>query len=191
MKLVIEGRAKRRICDWESYALLRDNVQHFLERGAPSPRFLALHSIERAIESGEQVVDAARLRGEVLRAWTALWEVPLAHAAVSLRTRAILTGSRRSPSRRATVVAARVGWQVPLAGPPTSPVPSVAGRFIRAVLAATDSAVDGDVLRIRALDPLQPEQPRPIEPALVATPRACGSEIAGVHGGVGNGGGAS
>jgi hypothetical protein len=151
MKLVIEGRAGQRVCDWESYALLRDNAQHFIESGTSSARFCALHEIERAVDCGERVVDAARLRGEVLRAWIALWHVPLEDAAVSLRTRAILTRSRRLPSRRGTVVAAHVGWGVPLAGPSASPLPRVAARFIRAVLALTESSVDGDALRVRCV----------------------------------------
>lgn len=35
MKLMITTRNGVRICDWEGYALLRDNVQHCLEQGQP------------------------------------------------------------------------------------------------------------------------------------------------------------
>ncbi len=30
MRLMFKSRAGAKICDWESYAVLRDNVQHFL-----------------------------------------------------------------------------------------------------------------------------------------------------------------
>lgn len=151
MKLVIEGRAGRRICDWESFALLRDNVQHYIEGGAPSARFAALHEIEHAVDEGERVVDASRLRGEVLRAWTALWKVPLEEAAISLRTRATMTGSAESPSCRGTVPAQQVGWGLPIQAHPSCPVPRAAQSFIRAILALTTTVVDGEELRITCL----------------------------------------
>lgn len=151
MKLVIEGRAGTRICDWESFALLRDNVQHYVEGGAPSARFAAMHEIERAVDEGERTVDASRLRGEVLRAWTALWKVPLAEAAISLRTRAIMTGSAEPSPCRGTVPAQQVGWALPVQGHAASPVPRAGQSFIRAILALTPAVVDGEHLRIICL----------------------------------------
>jgi len=151
MKLVIEGRAGRRICDWESFALLRDNAQHYIEGGAPSGRFAAMHEIERAVDEGERIVDASRLRGEVLRAWSALWKVPLKEAAISLRTRAIMTGSAEPPACRGTVPAEQVGWPLPVPGPTTCPVPRAAQSFIRAILSLTPAVVDGEQLRITCL----------------------------------------
>ncbi len=151
MKLVIEGRAGTRICDWESFALLRDNVQHYIEGGAPSARFAAMHEIERAVDEGEHLVDASRLRGEVLRAWTALWKVRLEEAAISLRTRAIMTGSAEPSPCRGTVPAHQVGWALPVQGHTTSPVPRAAQTFIRAILALTPDAVDGEQLRIKCI----------------------------------------
>lgn len=151
MKLVIEGRAGRRICDWESFALLRDNVQHYIEGGAPSARFAAMHEIEHAVDEGERVVDASRLRGEVLRAWTALWKVPLEEAAISLRTRAIMTGSAEPSPCRGTVPAQQVGWALPVQGLTACPVPRAAQSFIRAILALTPAVVDGEQLRITCL----------------------------------------
>jgi hypothetical protein len=152
MKLLIRSRSGSRVCDWQSYALLRDNVQHFLEDGQPGDRFPALHDVEHAVEGDPQVIDAARLRGELLRAWCALWKVRLESSAISLRTRAILTGNRELPLARGTVPAGRVGWQLPLTGNAIEPVPQVARRFIRSVLVLTDAAVDGDVLEVRCLE---------------------------------------
>lgn len=68
MRLMITTSKGSRICDWESYALLRDNVQHFLEQGSRQTRFYGLHALEKAVDEGEQRLGAALLRGEVLRA---------------------------------------------------------------------------------------------------------------------------
>lgn len=152
MKILMIGKAGARACDWRSYALLRDNVQHFIESGEPSVRFQALHGIENAVDKGEFRVDAARLRGEVLRAWCALWKVRLDGAAISLRTRAILTGNADVPSVRGTVPARVAGWSLPVSGTTDAPVPRAAGSFIQSVLAVTDAAVDGYVLQVRCID---------------------------------------
>jgi hypothetical protein len=134
-------------CDWASYALIRDNVEHFLERGGPAQQFSALHAIERAIDDGVSLVPAAKLRGEVLRAWCSLWKVGVGDAAISLRTRALMTGAAPSDIR-GTLVARQAGWELPVRGT-TGPVPLVAWLFLHTVLALTDRSVDGDVLEIR------------------------------------------
>jgi hypothetical protein len=149
MELVIVGAGGAHVCDWASYALLRDNVQHFIEAGAPSDRFRALHEIERAVDEGSFRVDAARLRGEVMRARCALAQVDLARAAISLRTRAVLTGCVSRPLCRGTLPARSAGWELPLDAPEATLVPQAAARFIDLVLALTGRAVDGDQLEIR------------------------------------------
>ena len=151
MKLLIKGQAGTRVCDWESYALLRDNVQHYLENGEASWRFPALHGIERAVDTGAQVVDASRLRGEVLRAWCALWKVRLDEAAISLRTRAILTSNPELPDVRGTIAARQAGWELPLTADAETPIPRAARRFIQTVLVLTSASVDGDELEIRCV----------------------------------------
>jgi hypothetical protein len=170
MKIVLEGRAATRVCDWRSYALLRDNVQHFLENGAPSERFTALHGIETAIDEGAHYVDAARLRGEILCAWCALWKVRLDNAAISLRTRAILTGNTDMPAARGTVRARVADWSLPVSDHDDMPVPRAARRFICAVLVLTDAAIDGDMLRVRCVG----EGPRFVRRGLLR-PRATAS----------------
>lgn len=153
MKLFIAGRAGTRVCDWKSYALLRDNVQHFLEQGEPSWRFPALHALERAVDHGALTVDASRLRGEVLRAWGALWKIHVEDAAISPRTRSILTGNAEMPESRGTVAARHAGWDLPLLADAQTPIPRAASRFIRTVLTLTETAVDGDTLEIRCVNP--------------------------------------
>lgn len=149
MKLILDGHGGARACDWSGYALLRDNVQHFIEEGTPTPRFAALHEIETAVDAGRCSVDAARLRNEVLRAWYMLWAVPLVRAAVSLRTRAILTGSDEVPPVDGTVCAERAGWQLPVDSAGSEPVAGAAKRFVAVVLSVTDQAGKGDVVEVR------------------------------------------
>lgn len=149
MKLLLVGRAGAGACDWSGYALLRDNVQHFMEGGEPSERFVALHAIEAAVDSGRCRVEAARLRGEVLRAWYALCRVPFSDAAVSVRTRAILTGSAERPTARGTVRASHTGWRLPGAGGDSAAVAESAKKFVATVLSLTERVVDGDTLEVR------------------------------------------
>jgi hypothetical protein len=144
------------MCDWESYALLRDNVQHFLEGGEPSVRFPALHAIERAVDNGQETIDAARLRGEVLLAWCSLWNIELEHAAISLRTRAFLTGGAPQAEVRGTLSARSAGWPLPLRGRPQAPIPGVAWRFILTVLTLTETAVDGDTIDVCCIGEKEP-----------------------------------
>ena len=153
MKLFITSKTTTRVCTWHSFALLRDNVQYYLEGGGPDGRFPALHGIERAVDDGRYYVDASRLRGEILRAWCALWETKLVAAAISLRTRALLTGSAEVPLSRGTLPARQAGWDLPVHASDETPVPQAAREFIRAVLVLTDTAVDGDLLEVRCVDP--------------------------------------
>jgi hypothetical protein len=70
------------------------------------------------------------LRGEVLRAWNALSRLPLDRAAVSIRTRAILTGSANTPPSRGTVLAEQVGWELPASAGGPDAVADAAKRFV-------------------------------------------------------------
>lgn len=149
MKLIVKGREGKRVVDWESYALLRDNVQHFIEQGEPNGRFPALHGIEEAVDGGQYIADAARLRGEVLRAAIALRVVPLSAAALTLRTRAIMTGSSERPAAGPTVPAQAAYWSLPISGSSFAAIPRIARKFIEAVLAVTETAEDGELLQIR------------------------------------------
>jgi hypothetical protein len=147
MDLVIKGRDGTRACGWEGYALLRDNVLHFVDGDQPSGRFPALYGIARAIDGDVFTTDAVHLRLEVLRAWRALQRVPLARAAASSRTRAIRTG-RRASLRALRIVAIGKPRLLP-GGAPGTPLPWLAADFLGAVLELTESAVAGDTLEVR------------------------------------------
>lgn len=152
MKLIIKGLAGTRICDWGAFALLRDNVQHYIDGGAPSGQFRALYGIADAVDSGSYQVDAVRLRSEVFKAWCALWEVPLDSAAISRRTHAILCGSPTQLVARETFRADAQGWSLPIEADRAAPVPKAASAFIKAVLVLTQSAAAGDTLEVRVAE---------------------------------------
>ncbi|HYQ30720.1 MAG TPA: hypothetical protein VER04_25990 [Polyangiaceae bacterium] len=147
MRLVVSGRSEVRDFDWESYALLRDNVQHFVEGGAPSGRFRALHALAAAVDRESCVVDAVRLRLEVLQTVAALREVPLEHAAISARTRAIHQQLRTATvgSEPAIAAGAPASPQVVFR---SEPLPRAALDFVEAILAVSANAVAGDKLEI-------------------------------------------
>jgi hypothetical protein len=150
MKLIVKGVKGKRVFDWGGYALVRDNVQHFIEYGRPNGRFPELHGIEGAVDGGSYVADASRLRGEALRATAALAAIPLTEAALTSRTRAIMIGSHRAPQTRPSIEARSAGWDLPVAlGSAAARIPAAAAPFIEAVLSLTSDAVDGDLLQVR------------------------------------------
>jgi hypothetical protein len=148
MLLTFRDRRTSLSCAWESYALLRDNVQHYIERGSPSDRFSALHAIEDAVDGSSTVVDSGTLRGEVLSAWSVLWKVPLAQAAVSLRTRAIMTRCEQLPLVRGTVRARDVGWDLPICTAPSEHVAEAAQAFVEVVLTLTAATAEGEEIEV-------------------------------------------
>jgi hypothetical protein len=162
MQLTLTGRSGSLACTWESYALIHDNVQHFIEGGAPSQRFSALHCIEQAVDSGRCSVDARLLRGEVIRALYALGRVQMRDAAVSLRTRALLTGSAQRPSLRGTVRARNMGWRLPVQAPPNDAIAESGAEFLSAVLTLTESALAGDALVIFCSSDAEAQDPEDI-----------------------------
>ena len=149
MKLVFSGRAGSSMCSWNDFALFRDNVQHFIERGGLSGRFPSLHAIKAAVDQGECTVHALRLRGEVLQGYYALAQVPVGAAAVSLRSRAILTGNPNAPARRGTALAGETGWELPVMSPSRVRVPEAAHNFVWSVLVLTNNAAQGEHLQVR------------------------------------------
>ena len=149
--LVIQGRTGTYPFAWACYALLRDNVQHYVEHGKPCGRFPTLHSIALAVDEGTCAADPQALREEVVRAVSSLRSVPLTDAAMSSRTRAIQIGSPEVPRVGHTGEARLLGWELPVAGLPTDSVPYAAEGFVDAVLCATSAAAAWDQLQIRRL----------------------------------------
>jgi hypothetical protein len=166
MLLAIRGAHCTVRTNWSGYALLRDNVQHYLENGAPSERFTALHGIERAVDGHFAVLDAARLRGEVLGAWFALKKLNLESSAVSLRTHLILSGSVPPPHVTGTLLATRAGWELPVTVGSEQALCKVLRPFVIAVLVVTETAVDGDKVVVSREEGAATQEERPWTPLL-------------------------
>jgi len=147
MNIVIKSSCGEVRVDWADYALLRDNIQHFMEAGRPSPNYAAIHSIERAVDDGRVAVDGARLRGELLGACYRLRRLHLQDSAVSLRTRSLVTGCRARPEQRGTTRARFAGWRLPTRKQSGSLIRHLK-PFISTILTATRTAVDGEQLSI-------------------------------------------
>jgi hypothetical protein len=155
--------------NWADYALLRDNIQHYLESGVPSARFAALHAIERAVDGNYAEVDAGRLRREVLGGWYSLKKLDFESFAVSLRTHSILSGSSPPSMVEATQLAARAGWSLPVTMRSEQPLGEVLRSFVQAVLIATQTPIAGDKLVVTSEQSASSKagQPPPTRPASI------------------------
>jgi hypothetical protein len=149
MQLIFKSRRGETLLDWADYALLRDNVQHYLESGPGQKVFAALHAVEQVVDGEPRSVGALELRRELQRAWSALADLKLSQSAVSLRTRAILTGCDHPPPIRGTVIARQTGWSLPIAGDDEQPLRTHIGSFVAALLVITDCAATTDDVSVR------------------------------------------
>jgi hypothetical protein len=149
MKLLLRKGEHEGSVEWSQYALLRDNVQHYLEFGQPRNSFTALHTVESAVDGEQRRVRAQELRQEVKDAWEALAGVTLEQSAVSLRTRAIMTGCEQAPQVRGTVVARLAGWELPVRGSAGQPLRELLRGFVEVVLSLTANAGREDDLVVQ------------------------------------------
>jgi hypothetical protein len=99
---------------WVLYALMRDCVQHHLERGAVTRAFRAVHRISRALREGNVVVPARRLNVEARFLRRALRDLPVTDLAISAHTLAAYTPRVRAGLRRRTRVVGRSALSLPL-----------------------------------------------------------------------------
>ena len=133
---------------WIVYSLLRDNVQHHLEGGAPSGAFEALHSLAGAIGGARVVVPALRLRAELERAKAALAGRPLDDLAISLRTRSVLSFHWPPQDRRETALVKTWGGSIPFISPSAATLDEVFGHLLDGLLRITDGASEGDTVEV-------------------------------------------
>jgi hypothetical protein len=100
----------------EQVLLFRDNVQHHLQSGIPSPGYALIHATADVVSSSEpQSFSAADLWGEVSLAFRRIRHLGCREFAMSIRTRAILTNARVLPEVRGTALVRLTGWHVPMA----------------------------------------------------------------------------
>jgi len=113
-EVMIFNRIRMLRCDGVACALLRDNVQHYLENGAPSGKFWAMHALAdtRWAECSE-VLSPRELAAELDMAWPCLQSIPIEMLAISIRTRAALSNSSVPPDVRGTILHRLVQWPLP------------------------------------------------------------------------------
>jgi len=98
LTLIVWNERESLACDGAPIFLLRDNVQHYLERGTLSGRFPSLHALADSFWR-ERVVhlEASQLRTEIFAAWDGTWQLAAASSAISLATSAAYSGSAGPP----------------------------------------------------------------------------------------------
>jgi len=128
---------------WIVYALLRDNVQHYLEGGAPGGEFEALHSLAEALGGRRVVVSARKLYDELSRA-KVLLDRPIDDLAISLRTRSIVSLHWPPPERRQTSLLKEEGVTVPLLGnlAEAKTLDDIFGHLVTSLLQITEGAAE-------------------------------------------------
>jgi hypothetical protein len=152
LQLIFKSRNGTAILDWSEYALLRDNVQHYLESSPGDARYDALHAVERAVDGEPSQVNALGLRRELQRAWPALAGLTLSQSAVSLRTLAFLTGCDRAPPVTGTAVAKLTGWPLPVVADEPQPLQARLATFVESLLTITARARPTDHVYIARSD---------------------------------------
>lgn len=148
MSLTFIGPAGTAEHRWIVYALLRDNVQHYLEPAASKGDFTAIHAIGGALGGPAVAVNARQLRAELERGAVLLGR-PLADLAASHETRAVLAPSRlaaEAVSPRETVVSPH---GIPAWPPHVRTLDGVFGSLVRSLLDITHEASETDVVEIQ------------------------------------------
>jgi len=104
------------VVSYPTVLMLRDNLQHHLQAGRPSPGYPLIHAIaDAALGAGQDRVEASELWSEVSLGLSGLRDVGIADLAMSIRTRALLTGADDMPVVRGTILLRLSGWKVPIA----------------------------------------------------------------------------
>ena len=98
---------------WIVYALLRDNVQHYLEGGTPTEEFASVHGITEALGGKAVTVGAQALRRELVRAREEISDRPVSELAVSVRTLAVINLLWPPPEKRETMLLSACGRDIP------------------------------------------------------------------------------
>ncbi len=137
------------VCDYGLCGLLRDNVQHHLEKPLGAGRYALLHDLVDAVWEGSLSISAGRFRGEVARAWAGLAELPICGLAVGSRTHAALSGDSE-PLHNSTFLLRYSDWAVPSRLDEYETLGQLFGPLTRRLLSFCDS-VGVDAIDCRLL----------------------------------------
>jgi hypothetical protein len=149
MSLCFEGPRGSVEQPWIAYALLRDNVQHHLEGGRPSPAFAATHAIADALGGSRVLLKARTLHAELETARRALAGRPIADLAIGPRTRSVV--DRTWPpggSGETALLGDERSRVVPWLSPSATTLDQVFGPFIRSLLDVTADCGEDDAVEV-------------------------------------------
>lgn len=134
---------------WMTYALLRDNVLHHVERGARGTRFHALYAVAGALEGNPVSVPARDLAAEIALGLELAGALPRAEFAVSGRTRAALQPGFDPVDPWATALARDAGIELGMIPAHAERLADVCGGFAEAVRRIAGGGADGAVVTVR------------------------------------------
>lgn len=114
MEVMIFNQIRTLRCDGVACALLRDNVQHYLENGVPSGKYWAIHALaDTRWTRAAETLNPQMLASELDTVWPCLRDLPIESLAISIRTRAVLTNCPVPPEVRGTCLHRLTRWPVP------------------------------------------------------------------------------
>jgi len=120
--------------------LFRDNVQHHLQAGLPGPGYPMVHALgDAALEQLLLRLPARSLWMEATLAAQGMAAVGIHDLAVSLRTRAVLTGSTCLPAVRGTLLFRVADWRVPIVTRGAHTLGELFAGFVAKLDALTDA----------------------------------------------------
>ncbi len=131
---------------WIRYALLRDNILHYLEHGVCTPAFTETYKIGISIGGSPALLSAQKLREEISRA-QALCLLPIDKLAISARTLAVLRFESSLPEGPPTRVVG-VDLNLPWLSNKSQQLSDVFGDLVTALLEITEGASDSDTVEV-------------------------------------------
>jgi hypothetical protein len=131
---------------WIRYALLRDNILHHLDHGAPSAAFSEVYRISQVLGGKPLILPAIQLREEISRA-RSLCLVPIDQMAMSARTRAVLSLEEDLPSVPPTFIVGSP-TQLPWISGDPSRLGDIFGSLVESLLSLTRDATDTDTVEV-------------------------------------------
>lgn len=138
----------------ELILLFRDNVQHHLQGGAPSPGFVWVHRIADVVSPpSDERIHASHLWSDVSVAFARIRNVERRELAMSIRTRAILTKTAVLPAVRGTALVRLTGWPVPVPTVDVAYLGDLFAGFITRLSALTNSGRAAWEVEVRAHSP--------------------------------------
>jgi hypothetical protein len=141
MRLVVVETGHAAECDWVLCTSLRDNVQHHLEGGHPGGTFLSIHALADRCWAGSEVqISAVDLADELRQVRPLLAALGVDRLAISIRSRAALTGAPAAPAVRGTILWRLTGWQLPVTLEGARSVGEVFAGLFDGLLAFCDAA---------------------------------------------------